>query len=297
MTDRNSQSGGPKAAGSSGTAKAPAGRSRSSGVDQSKLSEGAGGKWFAVDSARIMRLPERLRVLWPHELMPRADSAHADPTETDTAHADTVGTASAGEADAAEARAAGKKITDTVMLRESSGKVSKRGPDVLTAWLSGFAAELNLTRSRITIVISSGDEIAQLEVALCDDICLAILMLRGEGFEDFLGFELLRRLRPQDLGQVTEELCSLVEKDCVLTLTYLNEAGGAGMEFLHRVEGEWARPTLEREGETVTVGAEHRLESNAVRILLAATLTRLQETATGLPATAAGPHSMTGTLA
>lgn len=225
---------------------------------------GPGSTWFAVDIARIMGLPERLRTLWPHELMPRADAA---------------GTTSAGER-AMVAPGAGKGITDTVMLGASAGRESKRGLDVLTAWLTGFTAELNLTRSRITIVISSGDETAHLEVSLCDDICLAILVLHGEGFEEFDGFELLRRLRPQELGQVTDELCSLVEKDCVLTLTYLSETRVAGMEFLHRVGGTWARPTLERDGGTITVGAEHNLEANAVRVLLAATLTRLHMTVT-----------------
>ncbi|TSI13230.1 hypothetical protein [Brevibacterium aurantiacum] len=172
----------------------------------------------------------------------------------------------------------GRGITETVMLGESAGRDSKRGPDVLTAWLTGFTAELNLTRSRMTIVISSGDETAHLEVSLCDDICLAILVLHGKGFEEFEGFELLRRLEPSELGRVTEELCSLVEKDCVLTLTYLSEAKVAGMEVLHRVDGTWARPTLERDGDTITVGAENSLEANAVRVLLAAILTRLQTT-------------------
>lgn len=232
---------------------------------------GPGSSWFAVDIARIMRLPERLRTLWPHELMPRADA---------------VGTASVGEGTGAAsvdeapeaAPVAGRGITETLMLGEPSSRDSRRGFDVLTAWLTGFAAELNLTRSRITIVISSGDEIAHLEVSLCEDICLAILVLRGEGFAEFAGFELLRRLRPQDLAQITEELCALVDKDCVLTLTYLDEAKVAGMEFLHRVDGTWARPTLERDGETITVGSEQNLESNAVRILLATVLTRLRTT-------------------
>ena len=224
---------------------------------------GSGGMWIAVDIARIMGLPERLRTLWPHELMPRTEAAE---------------TTSAGVRAMGVTPDAGSKITETVMLGESAGRDSKRGPDVLTAWLTGFTAELNLTRSRITIVISSGDETAHLEVSLCDDICLAILVLHGEGFEEFEGFELLRRLEPSELGRVTEELCSLVEKDCVLTLTYLSEAEVAGMEFLHRVDGTWARPTLERDGETITVGPERSLEANAVRVLLAATLTRLQTT-------------------
>lgn len=232
-----------------------------------------GSKWFAVDIARIMGLPERLRSLWPHELMPRADSAET----TSAGESATSVTIAAGKGIAGR-EAAGKDIAETVMLGEVAGRDSKRGLDVLTAWLTGFTAELNLTRSRITIVISSGDETAHLEVSLCDDICLAILVLRGEGFGEFAGFELLRRLRPQELGQVTEELCSLIERDCVLTLTYLSEARVAGMEFLHRVGGTWARPTLERDGETVTMGAERRLEADAVRALLTATLTRLLTT-------------------
>lgn len=233
-----------------------------------------GGKWFAVDVGRIMSLPDRLRTLWPHELMPRADDA---------------GATSAGETPQGEDPRAGEAITETVMLGEPFAMDSKRGFDVLTAWLTGFTAELNLTRSRITIVISSGDETAHLEVGLCDDICLAILVLRGEGFEEFDGFELLRRFRPQDLAQVTEELCSLVEKDCVLTLTYLNEARVAGMEFLHRMGGSWTRPTLERDGESITVGVERDTEGTAVRTLLAAILTRLRTTVTQRATAAQGP--------
>ncbi|MDN5587245.1 MAG: hypothetical protein L0G69_11870 [Brevibacterium sp.] len=233
---------------------------------------GPGSSWFAVDIARIMRLPERLRTLWPHELMPRADAVGTASVWEGT------GAASVGDEAPEAGPVAGKGITETLMLGEPSSRDSRRGFDVLTAWLTGFAAELNLTRSRITIVISSGDEIAHLEVSLCEDICLAILVLRGEGFAEFAGFELLRRLRPQDLAQITEELCALVDKDCVLTLTYLDEAKVAGMEFLHRVDGTWARPTLERDGETITVGSEQNLESNAVRILLATVLTRLRTT-------------------
>ena len=228
---------------------------------------GSGSTWFAVDIARIMGLPERLRTLWPHELMPRTES------ETTSAGVRAMGVKSD----------IGRGIMETVMLGESAGRDSKRGPDVLTAWLTGFTAELNLTRSRIAIVISSGDEAAHLEVSLCDDICLAILVLHGEGFEEFEGFELLRRLKPSELGRATEELCSLVEKDCVLTLTYLSEAEVAGMEFLHRVDGTWARPTLERDGDTITVGTESSLDVNAVRVLLAATLTRLQTTTGSRP--------------
>ncbi|WP_231443601.1 hypothetical protein [Brevibacterium zhoupengii] len=230
--------------------------------DTTKPGAEPGDKWFAVDAARIMRLPERLRVLWPRELMP---GAHAVP-----------GTSSG--AVSGRSPAVGTTMRETVMLGEPVGGSSKRGLDVLTAWLAGFTAELNLTRSRITIVISSGAETVQIEVSLCDDICLAILVLHGGDFEEFADFQLLRRLRPQDLAQVTEELCALVEKDCVLTLTYLDESKVAGMEFLHRVDGVWSRPTLEREGEAITVGAEHRLDGNAVRLLLAATMTRLQTT-------------------
>ncbi|SDS52373.1 hypothetical protein SAMN04489751_2210 [Brevibacterium sandarakinum] len=253
---------------------------------------GPGSSWFAVDIARIMRLPERLRTLWPHELMPRADAVRAASVGEGTGTAsvgDAAGTASAGEAASDDGPGAGKGITETLMLGEPSSRDSRRGFDVLTAWLTGFAAELNLTRSRITIVISSGDEIAHLEVSLCEDICLAILVLRGEGLAEFAGFELLRRLRPHDLAQVTEELCALVEKDCVLTVTYLNEAKVAGMEFLHRVDGTWARPTLERDGETITVGSEQNLESNAVRILLATILTRLRTTEAQQPPTPPRP--------
>lgn len=236
-------------------------------TDTTDSTAGPGSTWFVVDISRIMSLPDRLRALWPHELMPRAGEAWA--------------TTSAREAPPLGSDpGAGEAATETVKLGVPFAPDSKRGLDVLTAWLTGFAAELNLTRSRITIVISSGEETAHLEVGLCDDICLSILVLRGEGFDEFAGFELLRRLRPQDLAQVTEDLCSLIEKDCVLSLTYLNEAKVAGMEFLHRVDGAWARPTLERDGETITVGVEQNLESTAVRTLLATILTRLRTTVT-----------------
>lgn len=222
---------------------------------------GPGSTWFAVDVGRISRLPERLKALWPRELLPRADAAETTP---------------AGAGAAVVTPGPGQRAAETVVLGDRAGRESKRGPDVLTAWLTGFAAELNLTRCRITIVISSGKEIAHLEVFLCADICLAILMLHGEDFAEFDGFELLRRFRVQELVQVTEELCSLVEEDCVLTLTYLSETKVAGMEFLHRVDGTWTRPRLEREGTTITVGTERHLGADAVRGLLAATLTSLR---------------------
>lgn len=236
---------------------------------------GAGSTWFVVDVSRIGRLPERLKALWPHELRPRAGAA-----ETTSAGA-AVATADVG-----------REVTDAAVAGDRLGGESKRGLDVLTAWLTGFAAELNLTRSRITIVISSGKETAHLEVSLCDDICLAVLVLHGEDFAEFDGFELLRRLRVQELGQVTEELCSLVEEDCVLTLTYVSETEVAGMEFLHRVDGTWARPSLERTGGTITVGAEHQVEPDAVRVLLAATLTRLRTMMSPEPPTPRRPSTI-----
>lgn len=262
--------------------------------DCAKPAARPGSAWFAVDIARIMGLPQRLRTLWPHELMPRADTAgttSAGNAAGTTAARDTAGTTSEGQRATVVAPGADKGITDTVMLGDCAGRESKRGLDVLTAWLTGFTAELNLTRSRITIVISSGDETAHLEVSLCDDICLAILVLHGEGFDEFAGFEFLRRLRPQELGQVTDELSSLIEKDCVLTLTYLSETKVAGMEFLHRVDGTWARPTLERNGGTITMGAECNLDANAVRVLLAATLTRLQAMENQQPPTPKEPST------
>lgn len=235
-------------------------------AEPTRSAAGPASTWFAVDIGRIMSLPERLRALWPHELRPRASETGAATSARDAPMGDETG--------------AGEAPTETVVLGEPFAADSKRGLDVLTAWLTGFTAELNLTRSRITIVISSGDEIAQLEVCLCDDTCLAILVLGGAGFDEFAGFELLRRLRPQELAQVTEELCALIEEDCVLTLTYLTAAKVSGMEFLHRVDGTWFRPTLKRDGETVTVGAEQNLANTAVRTLLATILTRLRTTVT-----------------
>lgn len=246
---------------------------------------GPGGQWFVVDFARIMRLPERLRRLWPRELMPRAPMSRETISRVEpggaASRAEPRGAASAGEMSGTE---------DSVMLEEMpdarTGARTGRGLDVLSAWLTGFAAELNLTQSRMAIVISSGAETVHLEIGVCEDTCLAILALRGEGFGEFEGFELLRRIRMTDLAQSVEDLGHLVEKDCVLTLSHMTTGGDSGLEFLHRNGDTWSRPTLQRCESGITVGAEVDAGAAAVRTLVAAALTRL---CTAVPGAAAGP--------
>lgn len=206
---------------------------------------GPGSQWFVVDFDRIMRLPERLRQLWPRELLP-------------------------GEL---ISRSSGLQETRS---RETGSSIkSGRGLDVLSAWLTGFAAELNLTQSRMAIVISSGTETVHLEVGVCEGTCLAVLVLRGKGFAEFEGFELLRRIRPPELAQAVEDLGHLVEEDCVLTLSHVSTGGDSGLDFLHRTGGNWSRPTLQRCESGITVGTETDAGTAAVRTLVAATLTRL----------------------
>ena len=260
-------------------------------------------QWFVVDLDRIARLPQRLRCLWPRELMPRAGVTVSDVSD-DCSASTPAGAHSAGEPAKSSGKCSGGEsgtisgeysggepgtssakvsgsLNDSVMLTELPDGGPSRGFDVLSAWLAGFAAELNLTAARMTVVISSGAEVVHLEVCLCEDTCLAVLALRGEGFDEFGGYELLRRIRAQDFARATDDLTRLVEHDCVLTLTYVTTGGSAGLEFLHRRNGVWYRPTLERGSAGITVGAEEDAGGDTVRKLLAATLVHLQTSATG----------------
>lgn len=248
---------------------------------------GPGGQWFVVDFDRIMRLPERLRQLWPRELMPRESVAREPVSRESSPRAGPKGTASAGERSGTEVSVMLEEMPSVRSGARSGGR-SGRGLDVLTAWLTGFAAELNLTQSRMAIVISSGAETVHLEVSVCEDTCLAILALCGEGFDEFEGFELLRRIRMPDLAQAVEDLGHLVEHDCVLTLSHLILGGRSGLDFLHRNGDSWSRPTLQRSESGITVGTEVDAGTAAVRTLVAATLTRLCTAPPGTPGTRPG---------
>lgn len=249
-------------------------------------------QWFVVDHGRIVALPARLKALWPRELLPGTAEGDESAARTKVGDAadDTLGepaatsagddafasgriaatTTSAGD----DAFASAEAGTEAVVLT-SSGRAPRREVDVLSAWLAGFAAELGLSRSRMTIVISSGIETVHLAVCLGGDVGRSILSLRGEGFEEFAGCQLLRRVDIRELGQVVNELSGLVERDCVLTLTFLSAAAEAGMELLHRVDGTWFRPVIERVGGSVTVGAEAEAGERAVPALLTSVLSHL----------------------
>lgn len=279
-------------------------------------------KWIVVDLERILRLPARLRRLWPPDLAPRRTDAGAASkvgTVTDGGALTDVGpggstapmrgSASAGVGDedacttsvstggtdactasvstrgtevvhasvntgSTEARtvAAGEEA-EVVDLGESVR--GSRELDVLTAWLAGFAAELNQSDGRITVVVSSGVESVHLALCLGAVTGQAVLALRGEGFEDFADHQLLRRIDPSGIGRAVDELAGLVEGDCVLTLNWAARGGHTGLEFLHRRGGAWFRPVLERSGGSITVDEDAAAGDEAVRMLLAAVLTRV----------------------
>lgn len=227
--------------------------------------EGAGiDSWIVVDLDRISRLPERLRRLWPPDLLPRRvdrDSRAASAEEERSSA--TAGTAAAGSGTGAAPSGPG----------EGSGG-AKRDLDVLTAWLRGFASELNRVRTRISVVVSSGVETVHLALCLGPGIAHAILALQGEGLEDFARHQLLRRIEPGRIGHVVEDLTELVDQDCVLTLSWASGRGATGLEFLRREGGAWFRPVIERAGDSVTVDDDVDAGESAVRKLLSAVLTR-----------------------
>ncbi|GGC38868.1 hypothetical protein GCM10010974_21660 [Brevibacterium sediminis] len=227
--------------------------------------EGAGiDSWIVVDLDRISRLPERLRRLWPPDLLPRRvdrDSRAASAEEE-------ISGAASGAAVAGSRTAAA-----TSGMGEGSGG-AKRDLDVLTAWLRGFASELNRVRTRISVVVSSGVETVHLALCLGPGIAHAILALQGEGLEDFARHQLLRRIEPGRIGHVVEDLTELVNQDCVLTLSWASGRGATGLEFLRREGGTWFRPVIERAGDSVTVDDDVDAGESAVRKLLSAVLTR-----------------------
>lgn len=267
-------------------------------------------KWIVVDLERILRLPARLRRLWPPDLAPRrTDAGAASKVGTVTgggaltdvgpggSTAPMAGSASAGVGDG-DARTTSMNTggTDACTASVSTGwdeartvaageeaevvdlGESVRGSrelDVLTAWLAGFAAELNQSDGRITVVVSSGVESVHLALCLGAVTGQAVLALRGEGFEDFADHQLLRRIDPSGIGRAVDELAGLVEGDCVLTLNWAARGGHTGLEFLHRRGGAWFRPVLERSGGSITVDEDAAAGDEVVRMLLAAVLTRV----------------------
>src|SRR5699024_3006331 len=136
-------------------------------------------KWIVVDVERILRLPERLRRLWPRELLPHTGDGSPGPASASDGSADHTGSGPAGGG------VAGELVAD---------EPSQRELDVLTAWVAGFAAELNDVDARVTVVVSSGTETVHLALCLGGSSGQAVLALQGEGFEDLSGHQLLRRI-------------------------------------------------------------------------------------------------------
>ncbi|WP_181275137.1 hypothetical protein [Brevibacterium oceani] len=247
-------------------------------------------KWIVVDLERIRRLPDRLRRLWPTELSPR----RTDPEEGDVgpspAGEDDAGSRSAGESDVGATSVGMSDGSPASTWEDDPGTTSvgenfelvdlgesvpaNRELDVLTAWVAGFAAELNQGDVRITVVLSSGVESVHLALCLGQATSQAVLALHGEGFDDFAHHQLLRRIDPARIGHVVDELAGLVEHDCVLTVNWAARGGAAGLEFLHRRDGAWFRPVLERCGDSITVDCDVAADDDAVRMLVAAVLTR-----------------------
>lgn len=241
---------------------------------------GAVEQWILVDLERILRLPDRLRRLWPPELLPHRKGegpplAPAAVTDLDPAAVTDPGTASAGEVTRDPLSTGDAKAGTASAGGSSDGAVgTERELDVLTAWVHGFASELDQTSTRITVVLSSGVETVHLALCLGAGGSHAVVALAGEGLEDFAGHQLLRRIGPGQVGRVVEALAELVEHDCVLTLSWAGRGGAAGLEFLHRRGGTWFRPVLDRRGDRVTVDADVEAGDTAVRKLLSAVLTR-----------------------
>ncbi|MGO1290006.1 MAG: hypothetical protein ACTMH0_01815 [Brevibacterium linens] len=232
--------------------------------------------WIVVDLDRITRLPERLRRLWPPDLLPRRVerdclSASAEVGQGSTAPESTdPGGADPGRAGAGERSGAAASEIGGV----GGGGGATRDLDVLTAWLRGFASELNRVSTRLSVVVSSGTETVHLALCLGSGVGHAILALQGEGLEDFAQHQLLRRIEPGRIGHVVEDLAELVEQDCVLTLSWACGGGATGLEFLRRKGGAWFRPVIERDGDSVTVDDDVAAGDAAVRTLLSAVLTR-----------------------
>lgn len=254
-----------------------------------------GAQWIVVDVGRILRLPDRLLRLWPRDLLPAAARDSAPGSAEDFAPEPAPDSAPEPAADSAPAPAdrpdaaarstmtrAAASAGITVTSPTAPGPdglpaevVRPRDLDVLSAWLAGFAAELNLARSRITLVVGAAREAVHLELAVGEGMCLAMLALRGAELADFAGFQFLRRLDLAEVAAVCEDLSDLIAGDCVLTLSSLGESGRPGMEFLNRTSGTWSRPLLERDENGMTVAGMEEMPDGAVRMLIASMLTRL----------------------
>lgn len=193
--------------------------------------------------------------------------------ETGTAGRETD--AAAGEAGTAPGNSGTASGKGAASGRDAAGgRGAKRELDVLTAWLRGFASELDRVSTRISVVVSSGVETVHLGLCLGPGIGHAILALQGEGLEDFAQHQLLRRIEPGRIGHVVEDLAELVEHDCVLTLSWASGPGATGLEFLRRKGGAWFRPVIERAGDSVSVDDGIAAGDGAVRMLLSTVLTR-----------------------
>ena len=246
-----------------------------------------GAQWIVVDVGRILRLPDRLLRLWPRDLLPAAacDSGPGSAAGSAPAPAPDSASARSDRPDPAArstltrtAASAGISVTSPTVPGPDglpAEVVRPRDLDVLSAWLAGFAAELNLARSRITLVVGAAREAVHLELAVGEGMCLAMLALRGAELADFAGFQFLRRLDPAEVAAVCEDLSDLIAGDCVLTLSSLGERGRPGMEFLNRTSGTWSRPLLERDENGMTVAGMEEMPDGAVRMLIASMLTRL----------------------
>ena len=237
-------------------------------------------KWIVVDVERILRLPERLRRLWPRELLPHTGDGSAGPASAKDSRSGPA-SASDGSPGPASAKDTGSGPAGGGVAGElAADEPSQRELDVLTAWVAGFAAELNDVDARVTVVVSSGTETVHLALCLGGGSGQAVLALQGEGFEDLSGHQLLRRIDSGRIGPVVERLTGLIEHDCVLTLSWAGREAATGLEFLHRRDGRWYRPVIERRGDTVTVETETAAGDPAVRMLLAAVLTQALKTGT-----------------
>ena len=243
-----------------------------------------GAQWIVVDVGRILRLPARLLRLWPRDLLPAAACDSASGSAEDSAPEPTAASASDRPDPAARstmtwaAASAGITVTSPTVTDPDglpAEVVRPRDLDVLSAWLAGFAAELNLARSRITLVVGAAREAVHLELAVGEGTCLAMLALRGVELADFAGFQFLRRLDLPEVAAVCGDLSDLIAGDCVLTLSSLGERGRPGMEFLNRTSGTWSSPLLERDENGMTVAGMEEMPDGAVRMLIASMLTRL----------------------
>ena len=234
--------------------------------------------WIVVDLDRIIRLPDRLRRLWPPDLLPRrverdSRAASAEAGRDNAVSESRRAVPESGSADPEKVAAASRSAAAAPEKGENEGS-TERELDVLTAWLRGFASELNRVRTRISVVVSSGVETVHLALCLGPGTGHAILALQGEGLEDLAQHQLLRRIEPARIGQVVEDLVELVEQDCVLTLSWASGTGATGLEFLRRKSGTWFRPVIERAGDSVTVDDDVAAGDAAVRMLLSAVLTQ-----------------------